>query len=65
MAGANLILVHMSGTTIGFPTPQGLIDSLKQRGVYANLWMNPYISPERTVYKPILPYTASHTYGQA
>ena len=44
-----------------FPNPTQLIDSLKQRGVYANLWMNPYISPESELYKPILPYAASHT----
>lgn len=44
-----------------FPDPGRLIDSLKNRGVYANLWMNPYISPEGALYKAILPYTASHT----
>jgi alpha-D-xyloside xylohydrolase len=38
-----------------------LIDTLKRRGVYANLWMNPYISPDGELYKTILPYTASHT----
>jgi len=44
-----------------FPNPEKLIDSLKQRGVYANLWMNPFISPESELYKPILPFTATHT----
>jgi alpha-D-xyloside xylohydrolase len=44
-----------------FPHPEVLMDSLKNRGVYANLWMNPFISPDGELYKPILPYTASHT----
>ena len=44
-----------------FPDPAQLIDSLKQRGVYANLWINPYISPDGELYKPLFPYTASHT----
>lgn len=44
-----------------FPNPEKLIDSLKSRGVHANLWMNPYISPDGELYKSILPYTASHT----
>ena len=44
-----------------FPHPELLMDSLKNRGVYANLWINPYISPVGELYKPILPYTASHT----
>ncbi len=44
-----------------FPNPAMLIDSLKQRGVYANLWINPFISPDGELYKPLFPYTASHT----
>jgi len=44
-----------------FPNPEKLIDSLKQRGVYANLWINPYISPDGELYKPVFPFTASHT----
>jgi alpha-D-xyloside xylohydrolase len=44
-----------------FPNPKQLVDSLKQRGIYANLWINPYISPDGELYKPIFPFTASHT----
>lgn len=44
-----------------FPHPARLLDSLKRRGVRANLWINPFISPDGELYKPILPYTASHT----
>ncbi len=44
-----------------FPDPKRLLDSLHAKGVYANLWINPYISPDGELYKKILPYTASHT----
>lgn len=44
-----------------FPDPKKLLDTLKAKGVYANLWMNPYVSPDGELYKKILPYTASHT----
>ncbi|ULQ50710.1 TIM-barrel domain-containing protein [Flavihumibacter fluvii] len=44
-----------------FPNPERLLDSLQTKGIYANLWMNPYISPDGELYKKILPYTASHT----
>ncbi|MBZ5859304.1 TIM-barrel domain-containing protein [Flavihumibacter profundi] len=44
-----------------FPNPERLLDSLKKKGVYANLWMNPYISPDGELYKKVLPYSASHT----
>ena len=44
-----------------FPHPEAFIDSLKQKGIYVNLWMNPYISPDGELYKKIFPYTASFT----
>ncbi len=45
-----------------FPDPGRLIDSLKNRGVHANLWINPFIAPEKgELHKKIFPYTASHT----
>ncbi|MEJ0101402.1 MAG: TIM-barrel domain-containing protein, partial [Bacteroidota bacterium] len=44
-----------------FPDPVKLIDSLKKMGIYANLWMNPYVSPDGELYKSIFPYTADHT----
>jgi len=44
-----------------FPNPAALMDTLKQKGVYANLWINPYISTKGELYKTINAYTASHT----
>ena len=44
-----------------FPDPVSFINTLKQKGVYVNNWINPYISPECELYNSILPYTASHT----
>ncbi len=44
-----------------FPDPAGLAADLKRRGIYLNLWLNPYISPQSELFQPIEPYTASHT----
>ncbi|MDR7130222.1 alpha-D-xyloside xylohydrolase [Algoriphagus sp. 4150] len=44
-----------------FPKPKEFIRELKEKGVRINLWINPYPSPESPIYKPILPYTSSHT----
>ena len=44
-----------------FPHPEVFIDSLKQKEIHVNLWMNPYISPDGELYKKIFPYTASFT----
>lgn len=43
-----------------FPNPQRLVDSLKKQGVETNLWINPYVVPDGTLGKQIVPYTASH-----
>ena len=44
-----------------FPDPKGLINQLKDKGIYTNLWINPYISPESNLIKALQPFTASHT----
>ncbi len=44
-----------------FPDPKRLIDTLKNRGVQANLWINPYLVPDGTLGKKLRPYSASHT----
>ena len=44
-----------------FPDPKGLINQLKDKGIYTNLWINPYISPDANLIKDLQPYTASHT----
>jgi alpha-D-xyloside xylohydrolase len=44
-----------------FPEPAKFVNELKDMGVKVNLWTNPYVSPEASIYDEILPYTASHT----
>ena len=44
-----------------FPDPKGLIGTLKDKGIYTNLWINPYISPDAKFIKALQPFTASHT----
>ena len=44
-----------------FPDPKQFVQELLDKGVRTNLWVNPYISPESSIYKNIFPYTASHT----
>jgi alpha-glucosidase (family GH31 glycosyl hydrolase) len=44
-----------------FPDPEGFIQSLRDRGVRANLWLNPYVSPAGTLYEKVKPYAGSHT----
>lgn len=44
-----------------FPKPVEFLTQLKSEGVQANLWINPYISPESELIGKLKPYTASHT----
>ena len=44
-----------------FPDPKGLISKLKNKGIYTNLWINPYISPDAKILPALKPFTASHT----
>lgn len=44
-----------------FPQPQKFVQDMLQKGIRLNLWTNPYVSPEASIYKSIKPYTASHT----
>ena len=44
-----------------FPDPKGLIKTLKDKGIYTNLWINPYISPEAKFMNVLKPFIASHT----
>ncbi|WP_353717799.1 TIM-barrel domain-containing protein [Dyadobacter sp. 676] len=44
-----------------FPDPQGFVKEMDQMGVKINLWTNPYISPDASIYKAIIPYTGTHT----
>lgn len=44
-----------------FPDPAAFVAEMLGRGIYLNLWMNPYVSPKATLYQKLLPYYASHT----
>ncbi len=44
-----------------FPEPAAFIAGMAERGVHVNLWENPYVSPESSLYEGLLPYTGSHT----
>lgn len=46
---------------VRFPDPKGFVQSLTLKGIYTNLWINPYISPEGSLIKKLEPFTASHT----
>ena len=44
-----------------FPQPTKFVADMNQQGVQVNVWLNPFVSPESDLYRPILPFTASHT----
>jgi alpha-glucosidase (family GH31 glycosyl hydrolase) len=44
-----------------FPQPKKFVQDMLQKGVRINLWTNPYVSPEASIYNAIKPYTGSHT----
>ena len=43
-----------------FADPAGFVADMKARGVKVNLWENPYVSPDSSMYDALLPYTGSH-----
>ncbi|MEO6283619.1 MAG: TIM-barrel domain-containing protein [Dyadobacter sp.] len=44
-----------------FPNPAGFVKEMDAMGVKINLWTNPYVSPDASIYSKIQPYTGSHT----
>lgn len=44
-----------------FPNPKGFLDSLSKKGISANLWMNPYVSPTASLYPKVKKLSSSHT----
>ncbi|MDN5202263.1 glycoside hydrolase family 31 protein [Fulvivirgaceae bacterium BMA10] len=44
-----------------FPDPKGFIETLDEKGVKANLWMNPYVSPIGSLYPKVKPLSGTHT----
>lgn len=44
-----------------FPNPKGFLDSLAKKGISANLWLNPYVSPKSSLYPKVKELSGSHT----
>ncbi|RDB03828.1 glycoside hydrolase family 31 protein [Runella aurantiaca] len=44
-----------------FPQPAAFVKDMLSKGVRINLWTNPYISPEASIYPKIAPFTGSHS----
>ncbi|WP_241237825.1 alginate lyase family protein [Pseudoflavitalea rhizosphaerae] len=44
-----------------FPRPAQFVADMRKQHIRVNLWLNPYVSPEASIYKAIRPYTGSHT----
>ncbi len=44
-----------------FPNPKDFLQKLADKGISANLWLNPYVSPKASLYSKIKPFTGSHT----
>ncbi|GAB2543771.1 glycoside hydrolase family 31 protein [Spirosoma aerophilum] len=44
-----------------FPNPKGFLQAMLDKGVKANLWLNPYVAPSASIFPAIKPFTASHT----
>ena len=44
-----------------YPEPAAFVKEMGERGIRLNLWINPYVSKEASIYKAIEPYTGSHT----
>lgn len=44
-----------------FPQPAAFVKDMLSKGVRINLWTNPYVSPEASIYPKIAPYAGSHS----
>ncbi len=44
-----------------FPEPEKFINTLLDKGIRANLWINPYVSPIGSLYPKVKPLSGSHT----
>jgi alpha-glucosidase (family GH31 glycosyl hydrolase) len=44
-----------------YTNPEKFIKDLSGQGIRVNLWLNPYVSPESSLYQKIEPYTGTHT----
>ena len=44
-----------------FPDPQKFVKEMLDQGIRLNLWINPYVSKQASIYKGLEPYFGSHT----
>ena len=44
-----------------FSNPEKFVGTLTDKGIKVNLWENPYVAKNSTLYKDISPFTGSHT----
>jgi alpha-glucosidase (family GH31 glycosyl hydrolase) len=44
-----------------FPNPEKFVGTLTDKGIKVNLWENPYVAKNSTMYKNISPFSGSHT----
>lgn len=44
-----------------FPNPEQFVKDMMNVGIRINLWLNPYVAPDASIYKAIKPFTGSHT----
>ncbi|MDP6042197.1 MAG: glycoside hydrolase family 31 protein, partial [Candidatus Latescibacteria bacterium] len=44
-----------------FPSPKSFVEKLTQRNIHINLWENPYVSPDASIYNALEPLSGSHT----
>lgn len=47
--------------TTRFPNPKQFVQQVAEQGVRLNSWINPFVSPDASIYDAIKPYTGSHT----
>ena len=44
-----------------FPNPTPFVKSMADQGIHLNSWINPYVSPDASIYEKIKPFTGTHT----
>ncbi|GAA3584608.1 TIM-barrel domain-containing protein [Snuella lapsa] len=44
-----------------FPDPQSFVSTLLNKGIRSNLWINPYVSPQGSLYSKVESLSGSHT----
>ena len=44
-----------------YPEPGKFVNEMLEKNIRLNLWINPYISKQASIYRSIEPYTGSHT----